>query len=74
MILLFTRDGCPDRGDNFPACPLVYAQHAIYPPEIMACYPIIIFGRYCNASAKCEDKISSLPAKSAIVRDNLRMR
>ncbi len=34
---------------------------------------IMIFGRYCNASAKCTDWISSLPAKSAIVRDNFKM-
>ena len=31
-------------------------------------YPIINFGRYCNASARCTDSICSLPAKSAIVR------
>ena len=35
---------------------------------------IMIFGRYCNASARCGDCISSLPAKSAIVRASLRMR
>lgn len=37
-------------------------------------HPIMIFGRYCKASAKCVDWISSLPAKSEIVRDNFRMR
>jgi hypothetical protein len=37
-------------------------------------YPIINFGRYCSASAKCVDWISSLPAKSAMVRGSFRMR
>jgi hypothetical protein len=37
-------------------------------------YPIINFGRYCNASAKCTDWIASLPARSAMVRDNFKMR
>ncbi len=32
-------------------------------------YPIINFGRYCSASAKCVNWIFSLPAKSAMVRD-----
>ena len=36
--------------------------------------PIMSFGRYRKASAKCADWISSLPAKSAIVRDNFKMR
>jgi len=36
--------------------------------NLLTTYPIINFGRYCNASAKCVDWISSLPAKSAIVR------
>jgi hypothetical protein len=31
----------------------------------------MIFGQYCNASAKCGDWISSLPAKSAMVRDSI---
>lgn len=37
-------------------------------------HPIINFGRYCSASAKCTDSISSLPARSAIVRASFRMR
>ena len=37
-------------------------------------HPIINLGRYCNASAKCADWISSLPDKSAIVRASFRMR
>ena len=37
-------------------------------------YPIINFGLYCSASAKCADRISSHPAKSAMVRASLRMR
>ena len=36
--------------------------------------PTINFGRYCNASARCTDCISSLPAKSAMVRESFRMR
>ena len=36
--------------------------------------PTINFGRYCNASARCTDWISSLPAKSAMVRESFRMR
>ncbi len=32
------------------------------------------FGRYCSASAKCTDWISSLPDKSAIVRASFKMR
>ncbi len=34
-------------------------------------YAIMIFGLYCNASAKCVDWISSLPARSAMVRASL---
>jgi hypothetical protein len=30
--------------------------------------PTINFGRYCNASARCEDCISSLPARSTMMR------
>jgi len=37
-------------------------------------YPIINFGRYCSASARCADWISSLPARSAMARAGLRMR
>ncbi len=32
------------------------------------------FGRHCSNSARCSDWLSSLPAKSAIVRVNLRIR
>ena len=41
---------------------------------ILDFYPVINFGRYCNASARCADRISSLPAKSAIVRVSIRIR
>jgi len=37
-------------------------------------YPIVIFGRYCSASARCPVSIASLPAKSAIVRASLSTR
>src|SRR5258706_14220590 len=37
-------------------------------------YPIMIFGRYCNAFASCMDWISSLPTKFAIVRASFGMR
>ena len=37
-------------------------------------YPNMIFGRYCNASAKCADCISSLPARSAIVLASFKIR
>ena len=35
---------------------------------------LINFGRYCNASAKCADWISPLPAQSAIVLASFKMR
>ena len=42
--------------------------------QISASYPIIILGLYCNASARCADWISSLPAKSAMVRESFKIR
>ena len=37
-------------------------------------HPIMIFGRYARASARCGDWISSLPARSAIVRASFTLR
>lgn len=42
----------------------------LLPHQIVPC---INLGQYCNASAKCADWISLLPAKSTIVRVSLRL-
>jgi type 1 glutamine amidotransferase len=56
---------------GFAAIPFMMLCQSMFE---LADYPIMIFGRYCNASAKCTDWIVSLPSRSAMVRDNFRMR
>ncbi len=49
-----------------PKCPMQNSKISLH---FYIGYPDIInFGRYCNASARCTDWISSSCAKSAIVR------
>jgi mannose-6-phosphate isomerase-like protein (cupin superfamily) len=63
-------------------CFLIYApkpiksniQQTIVEKILSWFYPIINFGRYCSASARCTDWISPLPAKSAMVRANFNTR